>query len=167
LSGVLSELKPGFLQIVFSRIRRRVHDNVESNPLHRVRRREFNQRSACLTKRVKCVKMRREARENATYVSSENSPPNYRFCLFYWKPTCSFEALVIVSSTLAMAEIVYQQGTNCERTSQTGWIPPNNANNFFNATNGFSSSIQLPMPETRSRDQHQKYVNRGTAFQIA
>jgi len=26
LSGVLSELKPGFLQIVFSRIRRRVHD---------------------------------------------------------------------------------------------------------------------------------------------
>jgi len=28
LSGVLSELKPGFLQIVFSRIRRRVHDTV-------------------------------------------------------------------------------------------------------------------------------------------
>ena len=27
LSGVLSELKPGFLQIVFSRIRGRVHDN--------------------------------------------------------------------------------------------------------------------------------------------
>jgi len=27
LSGVLSELKPGFLQIVFSKIRRRVHDN--------------------------------------------------------------------------------------------------------------------------------------------
>jgi len=27
LSGVLSELKPGFLQIVFSRIRRRVYDN--------------------------------------------------------------------------------------------------------------------------------------------
>jgi len=27
LSGVLSELKPGFLQIVFSRIRRWVHDN--------------------------------------------------------------------------------------------------------------------------------------------
>ena len=26
LSGVLNELKPGFLQIVFSRIRRRVHD---------------------------------------------------------------------------------------------------------------------------------------------
>jgi len=28
LSGVLSELKPGFLQLVFSRIRRRVHDNL-------------------------------------------------------------------------------------------------------------------------------------------
>ena len=28
LSGVLSELKPGFLQKVFSRIRRRVHDNL-------------------------------------------------------------------------------------------------------------------------------------------
>jgi len=29
LSGVLSELKPGFLQIVFSRIRRRVHDKYD------------------------------------------------------------------------------------------------------------------------------------------
>ena len=28
LSGVLNELKPGFLQIVFSRIRRRVHDTL-------------------------------------------------------------------------------------------------------------------------------------------
>ena len=28
LSGVLNELKPGFLQLVFSRIRRRVHDNL-------------------------------------------------------------------------------------------------------------------------------------------
>jgi len=32
LSGVLSELKPGFLQIVFSRIRRRVHDKLEPFP---------------------------------------------------------------------------------------------------------------------------------------
>jgi len=68
------------------------------------------QRSACLTNV--------NPAENATYISSENSPPNYRFCLFYRIATCSFEALVIVSSTLAMVEIVYQQGTNCERTSK-------------------------------------------------
>ena len=30
LSGVLSELKPGFLQIVFNRIRRRVHDRLQT-----------------------------------------------------------------------------------------------------------------------------------------
>ena len=34
LSGVLGELKPGFLQIVFSRIRRRVHDRCVFKAYH-------------------------------------------------------------------------------------------------------------------------------------
>ena len=39
LSGVLSELKAGFLQIVFSRICRRVHDNMHAPRSHTIKER--------------------------------------------------------------------------------------------------------------------------------